>query len=112
MTLDNIIIGNLVEGLTESQLGISPEEVTIHLTENEVVNDKGDLFLPHILKTVGLFKSTGEIRKINDQRLKSDKFKNDPDQNLWRTLEQPEVTRFKIGKKIFWLFVGDIKVRV
>jgi len=112
MTLDNIIIGDLVEGLTESQLGISQNEDTIRLTFDDVRNDNGDVFLPHVLKTVGLFKSTGEIRRINDQRLKSDKFKNDPDQNLWRKLDRPEVTRFKIGKNIFWVFVGDIKVAV
>ena len=112
MTLDNIIIGDLVEGLTELQVGISSSEDTIRLSVADAENDNGDLFLPHILKIIGLFKSTGDIRRINDQRLKSDKFKNDPDQNLWRKLDRPEVTRFKIGKKVFWLFVGDIKVSV
>ena len=107
MRVDNIIVGPLVEGLTEFQLGILPDEDTIRLSFDEVRNDSGDVFLPHILKTVGLFKSTGEIRKINEQRLKSEKFKKDPDQNLWRNCIQPEMTSFKIGKKVFWLIIGE-----
>jgi hypothetical protein len=105
--IDNIIVGNLVEGLTEEQIGISPSEDTIRLSVEQATNDKGDLFLPNILKTVGLFKSTSEIRKINDQRLKSDKFKKDPDQNLWRICIRPEMTSFKIGKRVFWLIIGE-----
>jgi len=105
--VDNIIVGNLVEGLTEIQLGVLPTEDTIHLSFAQIINDKEELFLPHILKTVGLFKSTGEIRRINQQRLKSEKFKKDPDQNLWRNCMQPEMTSFKIGKKVFWLIIGE-----
>jgi hypothetical protein len=105
--IDNIIVGNLVEGLTEDQIGIHSSEDTIRLSFKQAINDKGDLFLPNILKNVGLFKSTSEIRKINDQRLKSDKFKNIPNQNLWRTCIQPEMTSFKIGKKVFWLIIGE-----
>lgn len=107
MNIDNVIVGNLVKGLTENQLGISASENTVRLSFNEAINDKGDLFLPNIFKTAGLFKTTSEIRRINKQRLNSDKFKKDPDQNLWRSCTQPEMTSFKIGKKVFWLIIGE-----
>ena len=107
MLIDNIIVGNLVEGLTETQIGISSDEDTVRLSFDQAKNQSGELFLPHILKTVGLFKSTGEIRKINEQRLKNDKFRNDLDQDLWRNCTHPEMTSFKIGKKVFWLIIGE-----
>lgn len=110
MIIDNIIVGNLVEGLTEHNIGVHPDETTIRLSEEEVRNDAGNLFLPHILKVAGLFKSTSEVRNINTQRQKAPKFKSNPDQDLWRNLEHPEMTEFKIGKKVFWLIVGDINI--
>ena len=99
--LDNIIVGGLVEGLTERDLEIARFETTIRL-------DGSERFLPRILVGVGLFKSTNEVRQIDKQRMVSDKFKDPLEQQLWRTLDQPEMTRFKIGKKVFWLFVGEL----
>jgi len=108
MIVDNIVIGNIVEGLTEEKLGLLPDEITIRFTVEEVTNDKGEIFLPAILKMAGLFDSTSQIRSINTQRQKAPKFKADADQNLWRNLDQPEMTSFKVGKKVFWLIVGVI----
>ena len=104
--LDNIVVGEPLVSL--GALGVTEDETTIHIVPEKVKNEDREIFLPLVLKTIGLFKSTGEIKKINDQRLKNDKFKSDPDQNLWRTLKRPEFTQFKIGKRIFWLVVGEM----
>ena len=103
--LDNIVIGTPLVDL--HLLGVTEEETTVSFTMDEVRNDNGDIFLPTLLKRVGLFTSNGQIKQINQQRLKSEKFKKDPDQNLWRTLERPEFTEFKVGKRVFWLIVGE-----
>lgn len=103
--IDNIVIGTPLVDL--ERLGVTKEESTVTFTMDELRNDKGDLFLPAILKQVGFFPSTGQVRQINNQRQKNEKFKKDPDQDLWRTLVRPEFTEFKIGKRVFWLIVGE-----
>lgn len=102
---DNIVIGTPLVDL--QLLGVSKRETTISFTMDELRNGNGELFLPTVLKQVGFFPSTGQIKQINQQRQKNEKFKNDPDQNLWRNLERPEFTEFKIGKRVFWLIVGE-----
>ena len=103
-TIDNIVIGTPLVDL--HLLGVTEEEATVHFTMEDVTNEKG-IFLPAVLVKVGFFSSTGQIRQINKQSLGSEKFKKDPDQNLWRSLERPEFTEFKIGKRVFWLIVGE-----
>ena len=110
MIIDNIIVGTLVDGLTERDLGVLDHEHTVRFTVEEATNPAGAIFLPQILKAAGLFKSTTEIHNINRQRQKSEKFANDPDQDLWRNIFAPEMTQFKIGRKAFWFIVGDINI--
>lgn len=119
--IDNIVIGEPL--VTPFELGVTGEEATIYFDDlatgtiasdivksiDDIKNDKGEIFLPTVLKHLGMFKSNGEIRKINQQRQKSKKFNKDPDQDLWRTLNRPEFTEFKIGKRHFWLIVGEFK---
>ena len=103
--IDNIVIG---EPLVDLQLlGVSKTETTVRFTMDELRNEKGDLFLPNILQHVEFFKSNGQIRQINQQRQKTERFKKDPDQDLWRNITCPEFTEFKIGKRVFWLIVGE-----
>ena len=104
--IDNLIVGVPVEGLTLDDLGIGREEETKHIGVAEAA--KMEMFLPRILVHIGLFKSTSEVRRINKDRQKSKKIKDPDSRNLWRTLNRPEMTHFKIGKKVFWLIVGDI----
>jgi len=105
MVSDNTIIGREIATLEE--LGILKTESIQRFSFDAVRNDQGNLFLPHLLVKIGVFKSTTECRQINTQRQKSSKFNKDPDQNLWRTFDRPEFTCFKIGKKFFWLIVGE-----
>lgn len=107
MALDNIVIGKPVDGLTLEQLGILPEEKTLHFSFEEVQNDKGDVFLPALLVKAGLVKSTSEVRRINVDRLKSEKIIDPREKDLWRNLDGFEFTRFKIGKNVFWLIIGE-----
>jgi len=104
--LDNIIIGELVDNLTPHDLGIGKEETTLHISLAQA-NDM-QMFLPRILVHVGLFKTTSEVKRINKDRVNSKKIVDSNARDLWRTLVQPEMTQFKIGKKVFWLIVGDI----
>jgi hypothetical protein len=102
--IDNIVIGEPLVPL--EKLGISKREETARFTFDELRNEQGNVFLPHLLVKLGIFKSTSECKQINTQRRKSSKFNTDPDQELWRNIERPEFTNFKIGKKVFWLIVG------
>ena len=104
--LDNLVIGNLIEGVTLEMLGVTPSETTVHITEQEAADL--NFFLPKILVQAGVFKSTSQVKDIHKVRSKSDKIKCPDEKNLWRNLDRPEMTRFKIGKKLFWLIVGDI----
>lgn len=101
----NIIIGTPLVPLED--LGVPDDEDRINFSFEELRNDQGNVFLPHLLVKLGVFKSTSECRKINQQRQKSSKFNKDADQDLWRNIERPEFTNFKIGKKVFWLIVGE-----
>lgn len=103
--IDNIVIGSPLVAL--ELLGVSKKEETITFDMDDVRNEKGDIFLPALLVKVGFFKSTGQVRQINKQRQGNEKFKNDPDQDLWRNIIRPEFTEFKIGKRVFWLIVGE-----
>ncbi len=103
---NNVVIGEPLASLEE--LGIEESETIVRFTLEEAKNNQGNVFLPHILLKIGVFGSTNECRRINDQRQKSSKFNKDPDQDLWRNLECPEFTQFKIGKKVFCLVVGSI----
>lgn len=104
--IDNIVIGNLIEGVTLEMLGVTPSETTVHMTEQQAADL--NFFLPKILVDVGLFDSTSKVKQTHQVRIKSDKIKCPDEKNLWRNLDRPEMTRFKVGKKLFWLIVGDI----
>jgi hypothetical protein len=106
MSLDNIVIGEPIENLTLDDLGISPEETTLALTVEQA--KELDLFLPKILVHAGLFKNTSEVKRIHNDRVKSKKIKDENARNLWRNIDKPEMTSFKIGKRVFWLVVGNI----
>jgi len=102
---DNIVIGKPLVSL--EALGILDTEATEHFSFDELRNDQGNVFLPQLLVKLGVFKSNRECRDINIQQQKSSKFNNDPDQILMRNIDSPEFTNFKIGKKVFWLVVGE-----
>ena len=104
--IDNLIIGELVEGLTPLDLGIGAEETTVTIGVREAT--EMELFLPRLLVHAGLFKNTSEVKRIHNDRIKSKKIKDPDSRNLWRNIDRPEFTQFKIGKKVFWLAVGDI----
>jgi hypothetical protein len=104
--IDNLVIGKPVEGLTLDDLGIGKEETTVTI-DVQTARDM-ELFLPRLLVHVGLFKTTSEVKRIDKDRRNSTKIKDPLSRNLWRTLDKPEMTHFKIGKKVFWLIVGDL----
>ncbi len=103
--LDNLMIGTPIEGLTLDQLGIGAEETTVTIDMAQA--GELQLFLPRLLVHAGLFKNTSEVKRVNKDRIKSTKIKDPLSRNLWRTLEGPEFTHFKIGKRNFWLIVGE-----
>lgn len=103
--IENIVVGTPLVSL--ELLGVSKKEETVFLSIEEASNDKGEIFLPSILKELGFFKSTGQVRQINKQRQQNEKFKKDADQNLWRNVIRPEFTEFKIGKRVFWFIMGE-----
>jgi len=105
--IDNIVIGQPIEGLTLDDLGIGSEETTITLSIEEA--KELDLFLPKILVHLGLFKNTSAVKQIHNDRIKSTKIVDIDSRNIWRNLDRPEMTQFKIGKNNFWLVVGDVK---
>jgi len=107
--IDNIIIGQLVEGVTLQDLGVEPSENCVMLSEAEAA-DLG-FFLPKILVHVGLFESANKVKQIHSQRQHSKKLPDDNERILWRTLDKPELSRFKIGKQMFWLIVGNINTQ-
>lgn len=104
--IDNLVIGKPVEGLTLHDLGIGQEETTLTIGVHEAT--EMELFLPRLLVKAGVFKTTSEVKRIDKDRRNSKKIKDELSRNLWRTLDKPEMTHFKIGKKVFWLIVGDI----
>ena len=79
--------------------------------EDTVVFEKEEQFLPRILVKHGVFKSTSVVRRHNEARLKNDKVSLDKFQNLWRTVGENgelEMTRFRIGRTVFWIIVGEL----
>ncbi len=104
--IDNIVIGELVEGLTLEHMGVLPNETTLHITEEKA--HEFNLFLPRILVHLGIFPTTSQIKQVQKQRDKSTKIIDPDERVLWRTIARPELTHFKIGKKVFWLIVGDL----
>lgn len=103
--IDNIVIGELVEGVTLEMLGVLPEEVTLQVSEDDA--REMNFFLPKILADAGVFQNTSEIKRIQKDR---DNMTLPEDERfLWRVLSTPELTKFKVGKKLFWLIVGDFK---
>ena len=95
---------NLVEGVTLENLGCLKDEVTIHISEDDA--GKANFFLPRLLVTAGVFKNTTEVKRI--QKVRDGQANLFPDERvLWRNLINPELTKFKVGKKLFWLIVGD-----
>lgn len=107
MTPDNIIIGTPV--CSEEELDILSEEETVRFNFDELRNEDGDVFLPNLLVKVGLFESTSQIRRLNKDRSTSKKIVDPNEKDLWRKLEDLEFTHFKIGRKVFWLCVGEDK---
>lgn len=105
MIPNNVVIGEPLVSL--EALGVPETETVERFSFEDVTNDQGNVFLPHLLIKIGVFNSTSECRKINQQRQKSSKFNKDRLQNLWRNIDKPEFTQFKIGKKVFWLIVGE-----
>jgi hypothetical protein len=105
MSIDNIIIGTPIVPL--ELLGIDEEETTLRFSMEELKDENGRIFLPRVLVRAGIFKSTTEIKRISKQRMDSKKLKDPLQKNLWRNLEAPEFTPFKIGKNVFWLIVGE-----
>jgi len=104
--IDNIVIGELVEGLIPMDLGVLDYESNVYMTMEDA--KQLNMFLPSILVKLGLFKSTSEIKKIAKQRDVSKKIIDSDSRLLWRTITRPELTHFKIGKKSFWVVVGTI----
>jgi len=102
--IDNIVIGELVEGLTLEMLGVCDEEVTLHISEDDARDM--NFFLPKLLVAAGVFPNTSEIKRIQKQRDTMGQLCDD-EKVLWRNLANPELTRFKVGKKLFWLIAGD-----
>jgi len=47
--IDNIVIGELVEGVTLEMLGVCDDEVTIHISEDDA--REANFFLPRLLMT-------------------------------------------------------------
>lgn len=79
----DIIVGKPL--LPTDYLGFDMGDVPCHYTEER--------FLPRILVTMGVFRSTGEVKK------------NRPD--LFRTLDKLDMEELKVGKRVIWLLIGD-----
>jgi hypothetical protein len=56
--IDNVVIGEPLVSL--DSLGVSKRENTARFTFEEVRNDQGNVFLPHILVNLGIFQSTSQ----------------------------------------------------
>ena len=102
--IDNIVIGNLVEGLTLEMLGVCDDAVTVYISADDA--REANFFLPRLLVTAGVFPNTSEVRRIQKDRDGMGQLCDD-ERVLWRNLANPELTRFKVGKKLFWVIAGD-----
>jgi hypothetical protein len=103
--IDNIVIGNLVEGVTLEMLGVLDGEVTVHISEDDA--REANFFLPRLLVDAGVFPNTSEIKRIQKQRDTMGHLCDD-ERVVWRNLTNPELTKFKIGKKLFWIIMGQV----
>lgn len=103
--VDNIVLGTPIVPLED--LGVTSAEGTLFVDFDEVENDKGEVFLPALLKHCEIFDSTSKVKQAHNQRIKSTKIKDELSRNLWRNIDGLEFTHFKIGRKIFWLIVGE-----
>jgi len=103
--MDNLIIGTPLPGISLDDLGIGREETTVCIGLSEAA--EMEFFLPRLLVHAGLFKSTSEIRRINKDRKNSKKITDPLSRDLWRKLSKPEFTHIKVGKRVFWLLVGE-----
>ena len=79
----DIIVGKPL--LPPNYLDFDMGDVPCHFTEER--------FLPRILVTLGVFRSTGEVRKNRS--------------DLFRTLDKLDMEELKIGKRVIWLLVGE-----
>ena len=79
----DIIVGKPL--LYPNYLDFDMGDVPCHFTDER--------FLPRILVTLGVFRSTGEVRK------------NRPD--LFRTLDKLDMEELKIGKRVIWILIGE-----
>ncbi len=104
-TVENIVLGTPIVSLDD--LGVRPDEITTFVDFEEIENEDGEVFLPVLLKHCGIFESTSKVKQAHRQRIKSTKIKDELSRNLWRNIDGFEVTHFKIGKRIFWLIVGE-----
>ena len=88
--IENIVIGTPLVSIA-SLLSDGPED----WIQNEYKKTKctGNRFLPQILKDIGAVKSTSEIKR------------NRPD--LWVELKDPDCFWIKIGKRRFYVVVGE-----
>lgn len=104
--IDNIVIGQPVEGLKLRDLGVMPNELTVTVNKRDA--EEMEYFLPRLLVHVGLFKTTSEIKRITKDRRNSKKIIDPLSRDMWRTITAPEFTHFKVGKRSFWLIVGEL----
>lgn len=102
--IDNIVIGRLVEGVTLKMLGVCDDEVTVFISEEDA--RAANFFLPRLLVTAGVFQNTSEVKRVQKDRDAMGHLCDD-ERVLWRSLANPELTMFKVGKKLFWLIAGD-----
>jgi hypothetical protein len=102
--IDNIVIGRLVEGVTLHMLGVCDDEVTVFISEDDA--RAANFFLPRLLVTAGVFPNTSEVKRVQKDRDAMGHLCDD-ERVLWRNLANPELTMFKVGKKVFWLIAGQ-----
>ena len=88
--IENIVIGSPLFSYKEL---LSKNESDWENVEKEKTIATNERFLPKILVEIGATKSTSEIRR------------NRPD--LVRVLNEPDFLFIKLGKKKFWIVVGE-----
>ncbi len=87
---ENIVIKTPLVPL--EALGVLSDEVTVF--ENE-------LFLPRVLVAYGIYKTTSDVKRNIKAFEKRNGF------SPWMTLERPMFEYIKVGRKHFWLIVGE-----
>lgn len=84
MHIENIVIGKPICSFEQLFPKDKEKEMTIFTEER---------FLPKILVDLGVFKSNSDVRR------------NRPE--LFVQLDKPDFIELKIGKKFFWIVVGE-----